>query len=177
MVNRKRGRDWIYLQSGMLVAQGPAPGSEEVGVVDIVTGGQLDLMTTALLLRTVIQISWQVDTNWAQDNVRWYLAVLNRSDPTQGVYNNADAEYDMLFPTVTNLEARDPLRVENVILGAGPTFYGEPSDNSWALRADIRVKRSLNTGDRLSIIMAPEAISNSGIVTMGLDCMTLVRAA
>ncbi len=178
MVNRKRGRDWIYLQSGMIVAKGPAPGGEEIGVVDIVTGGQVDTMTTAMLLRCVIQMSWTVSTTWQAGNIRWYVAVLNRADPTQGVYSAADAEYDLLFPTTTILEARDPLRVENLILGDGPTFYGEPSDNVWALRADLRVKRSLNTGDRLSMIMCPTDVDGtSQTVTMNLDCMTLVRAA
>ncbi len=180
MVNRRRGRDWVYKKSGLLLNQG-LTANAELGVLDLVTATEISVMTTATLLRCILHIAWVTAAPWSQSAVEWYVTILNTADPSAGVYRQtADQdEYEQLFPGTGILEARDPLRIEsNILLAGGTNFYGEPSDNVWALRSDIRVKRSLNNGDRVCLVLAQdEGFNNAGTVTMLINSITLVRAA
>lgn len=176
MVNRRRGRDWVYHQTGTLIQQGL--GVASIGIVDILNTNDIGVMTTALHLRTILQMRYATEALWVPAPVMWHVCVLTQSDFPQGIIPVGDARYQQYFPGPGAWEAYDPLRIETNIMMASNTFYGEPSDNVWALRADIKVKRSLNKGDRLCLVFGTDELPIAGgAVELTMDSLTLVRAA
>lgn len=178
MVNRRRGRDWIYTNAGSIIKQSDVAGAE-IAVIDLITSGDVLRMTTVSLVRTIIQLGFLVDEDSFQGGYFWYLTVMNTADPGQGVYSQGldPVNYLALDPKTNVLESRDPLWIEFFLMGDGTTFYGEPSDPMDLLRFDIKAKRSMDVGDRLSLVYGADPIVVGGTSTILVNSSCLVRAA
>ncbi len=179
-VKRARGMDWVYTKkvSVALKQDGLTPSTDLV-LFDLVGPGEVDAMTTATVLRTIIRLSFFTSANWDEGNVDWYIAVV-RDAWLETVYNSvADpVVYQTLFPTVNVLEQVDPIYWMTTRLPSGAFSWGDPSDNPVRTFLDVTAKRSLADGDKLALIIAPEPQGVvGGTVTYFVDTSVLVRAA